>query len=109
MLEEPPLDGIFILICENKRSVLQLFRCRILECNSLILRTLKKECYIYDKKNVSSENLNQLFELSGGSIGKSIEIFDNNGLEIFNKLINILISNNDKQLEKFYRIVIISP
>ena len=61
---------------------------------------------IYDKRNVSSENLNQLFELSGGSIGKSIEIFDNNGLEIFNKLINILISNNDKQLEKFWDLLL---
>ena len=63
---------------------------------------------IYDKRNVSSENLNQLFELSGGSIGKSIEIFDNNGLEIFNKLINILISNNDKQLEKFWELLLSS-
>ena len=109
LLEEPPLDGIFILICENKRSVLPtiISRCRILECNSLDFKNFEKGMLtIYDKENMTPENLNQLFELSGGSIGKSIEIFDNNGLEIFNKLINILISDNEEQLEKFWELLL---
>ena len=76
LLEEPPLDGIFILICENKRSVLPtiISRCRILECNSLDFKNFEKGMLsIYDKRNDSSENINHLFELSGVSIGKSIK------------------------------------
>ena len=109
LLEEPPLNGIFILICENKRSVLPtiISRCRILECNALNFENFEKGMLtIYSKENISSENLNQLFELSGGSIGKSIEIFENNGLEIFDKLLNILISDNEKQLEKFSELLL---
>ncbi len=109
LLEEPPLNGIFVLICENKRSVLPtiISRCRILECNALNFENFEKGMLtIYDKEKITSENLNQLFELSGGSIGKSVEVIDNNGLEIFKKLVKILTSDNEKHLEQFWELLL---
>ena len=98
-------NGIFILICENKRSVLQTIvsRCRVLEFNSLSFSDFKKALFSIKKQN--DELIKKLFIISRGSVGKALEIQNHNGLEIFDMLIELLIFSKEINKEKIWELL----
>ncbi|MFL2802142.1 MAG: AAA family ATPase [Paracoccaceae bacterium] len=110
ILEEPPSNGVFILISENKRSILPtiLSRCRILECNSLKFVTFQKVMLSLNKNNFPIDQLKKLYNISGGSIGKALEIDSNNGLKIFDKLVKILISEDEPTDENIWELLMMN-
>ena len=104
ILEEPPEGGIFFLICKNKEQVLPtiLSRCRLLSCSFLeqdeftkILTQLK----IFDNQQVDR---NQLFSLTNGSISKAIDMFLNDGLNIFKEILDIINFENEIDRKKIW-------
>ena len=107
ILEEPPSNGIFILISENKRSVLPtiISRCRILECNFLNFEDFEKAILSLNIKNLSTEKLTKLFHMSNGSVGKALEIEQHNGIEIFDQLVKILIFDIKKNDENIWELI----
>ena len=107
ILEEPPSNGIFILISENKRSVLPtiISRCRILECNFLNFDCFEKAIVSVNIKNLSNEQLTKLFHMSEGSVGKAIEIEHHNGIEIFDQLVKMLIFEDKKNNENVWELI----
>ena len=107
ILEEPPKNGIFILICDNKHSILPtiISRCRILECNSLLFQDFQKALLSSCNKKMEIEKLEKLYFISRGSIDKAIELEFHNGLEIFENLIEILLFFNGNDKEKIWKLI----
>ena len=107
ILEEPPSNGIFILISKNKRSVLPtiISRCRILECNFLEFDYFEKAILSLNIKNLSNEKITKLFYMSEGSVGKALEIQQHSGIEIFDKLVQILIFEDTQNDENIWELI----
>ena len=107
ILEEPPSNGIFILISENKRSVLPtiISRCRILECNFLDFDHFEKAILSLNIKNLSNEKITKLFYMSKGSVGKAMEIQQHSGIDIFDKLVQILIFEDTQNDENIWELI----
>ena len=107
ILEEPPKNSLFLIICENKRSVIPtiISRCRILELNYLKLNEFKQAMLSISKDKFSDEKLNLLYLMSRGSIGQAIEYNNLNGLDIFNKLLKILLENNEINIQKIFELL----
>ena len=92
ILEEPPANCLILLISSNKANVLDTIRsrCRVLRFSSLndddtklIIKT--------NSKNEDEEDLNKLNIISNGSPGKALMLYNNNGLEVYDHLINIFL------------------
>ncbi|MDG2356604.1 MAG: DNA polymerase III subunit delta' [Paracoccaceae bacterium] len=107
ILEEPPEGGMFFLICKNKEKVIPtiLSRCRLLSCSFLeqdefteILSQLK----IFDHQQVDR---NQLFCLTNGSISKAIDMFLNDGLNMFKEILGIINFENEMDRKKIWSLL----
>ncbi len=107
ILEEPPKNSLFLIICENKRSVIPtiISRCRILELNYLKLNEFEQAMLSISKDKFSDEKLNLLYLISRGSIGQAMEYYNLNGLDIFNKLLKILLENNEINIQKIFQLL----
>ena len=107
ILEEPPSNGIFILISENKRSVLPtiISRCRILECNFLDFDHFEKAILSLNIKNLYNEKITKLFYMSEGSVGKALEIENHSGIEIFDQLVKLIIFEDTKNDENIWELI----
>ena len=91
ILEEPPSNTLILLVCHNLMSILETIRsrCRHIKLNLLekdILITLIKE-YLVD---LPMDDTKILSRLSGGSIGKALDLAEGSILEVFNKIETIL-------------------
>ena len=91
ILEEPPANTLILLVCHNLMSILETIRsrCRHIKLNLLekdILITLIKE-YLVD---LPMDDTKILSRLSGGSIGKALDLAEGSTLEVFNKIETIL-------------------
>ena len=52
--------------------------------------------------------LGKLYYISGGSIGKALEINSYNGLKIFDKLVKILISEDEPTEENIWELIMMN-
>ena len=100
ILEEPPKNCLIILISSNKANVLDTIRSR---CRTLRFSPLKAhETELIIKNNSKHENEEDLYKLnilSNGSPGKALMIYNNNGLEIYDHLINIFLKITNIDLD----------
>lgn len=91
ILEEPPKNSFLILIVHNLQSVLPTIksRCRIVRFNKLSDENLA----ILIKKylpNIKDDEIKALVNISKGSIGRAIDLYNNGGITLFNSLVSQL-------------------
>lgn len=88
LLEEPPQGAVIFLISHNIGKLLPTIRsrCRVLTVKPL--SDIQMKGYILEHYPDTS-NVDVLVELSDGSIGKLKEFIENNGIELYQKILEI--------------------
>lgn len=101
ILEEPPKKCLIFLISGNKSNVIDTIRSRsrVLKFSEL---SIKDTNSIIQKSNIISidEELQKINVLANGSPGKAITLYNNNGLDIYDKLIDLFIKISDLDITK---------
>lgn len=91
ILEEAPRDSLLLLICNNINGLLPTIksRCRILKLSPIddenMKRLLKNEI-----DNVTDEEINEIIDMSSGSIGNALNIYNYKGLTLQTKFFEII-------------------
>jgi len=91
ILEEPPNNCLIFLISNNKSNVLDTIRsrCRVLKFKSLSKENSRKVIENNIGKKLDDETLHKLNILSEGTPGKGILFYENNGIEIYDFILEI--------------------
>ena len=88
ILEEPPKKCLIFLISHNKSNVLDTIRSRsrVLKFSELNNEDTK---FVIEKSTIikNEEEMKKINILAGGSPGKAIILYNNNGLDIYDKII----------------------
>lgn len=102
LLEEPPRNSYLFLISHSPDKLLPtiLSRCGILRCSALEPANLKSAVEATGAFQVEDEV--SLTELSGGSVGDSIRLHANEGIDNYSQLINIISSIPKAHRSEFY-------
>ncbi|MDE0306555.1 MAG: DNA polymerase III subunit delta' [Albidovulum sp.] len=90
LLEEPPDKTVFILVSHSPSILLPTIRsrCAVIRCRPLGRRDFARALEAID---IGSQSLHrELSELAEGSVGEAIRLVDENGLEIYSKLVSLL-------------------
>jgi len=91
ILEEPPKKAILLLVSHNPQRLLPTIRSR---CRHLRLTALSNEtvAILLHKHlpQMTTKEVNELSEISEGSIGRALELSELGGLEIYNEISDIL-------------------
>jgi hypothetical protein len=102
ILEEPPKKTIIILTANNIGAFLPTIksRCRVLKLSPLSEDNISKLLNRFCEK-ITEEKIKKISLLSEGSIGKAMQIYNQDGLEVYEDLIALLSKNiNSKELHK---------
>lgn len=90
-LEEPPPDCIFLLVSHAPAQLLPTIRSR---CRTLDLSTLSPDPLFWALEaagaETSRDDVGPLAELAGGSVGRSLKLLAEDGLEIYGEMIRLL-------------------
>lgn len=91
ILEEAPSKSLLLLVCHNINGILPTIksRCRILklkEIDETNMRILLKSKF----DQIEEEEIEKLLDISEGSIGKAITIYKNEGLQLSEKIYEII-------------------
>jgi len=110
ILEEPPNNCLIFLVSNNKSIVLDTIRsrCRVLKFKSLSTENSNKVIENNIGEKLDKETLNKINALSEGTPGKGILLYENNGLEIYDFIIEIFNSLPKIDIEhtnKLYNLV----
>lgn len=103
VLEEPPKNTVLILVSHTIGKLLPTIRSR---CRSLVLKSLdfddfKKGLKLVLDVNPSDEEIFQLHKLSQGSIGIAIELYQENGIEIYKQIKSLAGSGRTSEIYSF--------
>jgi len=107
IIEEPPKDVYIFLLCENSSSMLQTVRSRV---QSIQMERFSHG-FIYDylKENTAqgrsaySEVLDFASRMSGGSIGKAIELLtDSDGYDLYKRTADVIDIQSKKRIGSVY-------
>ena len=93
-LEEPPVNAYIFLVCHNINKVLPtiLSRVNIIKINKLSFDDYKN-ALVKTNKNATfydEESLKLFYNMSNSSISKSLNIIENNGLELYENILNCI-------------------
>ena len=110
IIEEPPNNSLIFLISNNKSNVLSTIRsrCRLLKFNNLSMEHTNKIITNSLINEIDEEQLIKLNILSNGAPGKGILFFENNGLEIYDYIIEIFNefpNLNMENINKLYNLI----
>lgn len=99
MLEEPYPNTVILLICQNMGKLLPTIRSR---CRKIIMRTLSEtEMKTALKKELPDcKDIDLLASLSDGSLGLAKDIWQNKGIELYQKMISFCVPNRQIDIEK---------
>jgi DNA polymerase-3 subunit delta' len=90
-LEEPPPDCIFLLISHAPAGLLPTIRSR---CRTLDLAPLASDNLFWALEaagtETSRDDVGPLAELAGGSVGRSLKLLEEDGLEIYAGMVRLL-------------------
>ena len=88
-LEEPQGDVIFILLAHSRQSLLDtiLSRCQVFNFQPLKVSVLAQALL---SKDIDKDKVDILARLSDGSIGKALELWEKNGLQLRKQAIEVL-------------------
>ena len=93
-LEEPPVNAYIFLVCHNINKVLPtiLSRVNIIKINKLSFNDYKNALVKTNKNAISydEESLKLFYNMSNSSISKSLNIIENNGLELYENILNCI-------------------
>lgn len=91
MLEEPPRQALIILISHNPARLLPTIRsrCRRLNLSPLPTKTVEDLLLRY-QPGLSPSKASSLAMLADGSIGRSLELLEAGGLDLFDQMIGVL-------------------
>lgn len=103
-LEEPPLNTYIFLICHNINKILEtiISRVNIIEINKLSFENYV-EALTNTSKIASSYNeeiLKLFYNMSNSSIGKSLNIIENNGLELYENILKSITQKDIIQIQQ---------
>jgi DNA polymerase-3 subunit delta' len=91
VLEEPPSNALVILVAHRVGAFLPTIRSR---CRMVPFTALSKENFsiLLRKQNASlpQADIDILYEMTNGSVGQALEIIEEGGLEIVQKLLGLL-------------------
>jgi DNA polymerase-3 subunit delta' len=98
VLEEPPQVTVIILICTHLGTLPKtlLSRAAMLKFEPLEISTVTQ--VLQEMQIGNAENLAQL---SGGSIGYALHLYQNNGIEIYDKLLQAFSSDSHSNILKY--------
>lgn len=99
MLEEPYPNSLILLLCQNTGRLLPTIRSR---CRKIILRplTFDKMCDEIRTQMPECKDVELLATLSEGSIGLAKDIIQNNGIELYQTILSLLVPVSKMNLEK---------
>lgn len=107
MLEEPYPNTIILLVCQNGGKLLPTIRSR---CRKIILHPLSDvdmktaiQCILPECKDVEL-----LTSLSDGSIGLAKDIWQNKGIELYQKMLSFFVAPNQIDIEKLTQFIDVS-
>jgi DNA polymerase-3 subunit delta' len=91
VLEEPPHKTVILLTAQNMGAFLPTIksRCRILQLKDLDEMEVSELLSAYCPKITANEKI-KIAALSGGSIGKAIDLYESEGLAIYEDLLKFL-------------------
>ncbi|GHU14312.1 hypothetical protein FACS189449_10820 [Alphaproteobacteria bacterium] len=92
ILEEPPKNTVIIMICDNVGYIPRTLLSRSAKLRFGTINTNLVEKALEDR---GIENSRKIAELSGGSIGAAIYMHHNNGIDIFDNLLNAFDCSSD--------------
>ena len=91
MLEEPPANTIFLLVCHSLGKILPTIRSR---CRTLALSPLSDDdvttIISEQMPNADNGHVNASIKMANGSAGKALDLLENDSLEILNDFVGIL-------------------
>ncbi|MDA8799797.1 DNA polymerase III subunit delta' [Amylibacter sp.] len=89
ILEEPPKKVLILLISHQPLQLMPTIRsrCRSLKCNNLSSEDLANALEQLDIEQ--SQDKEQINILANGSVGSSVELISNNGIEIYNSIVQL--------------------
>lgn len=91
ILEEPPANVLLILITHRTGALISTVRSR---CRIINFQPLEKDklAFLLRKQNpaITQEEIDILYDISGGSIGQSLRIIDEGGLATVDKAVALL-------------------
>lgn len=99
VLEEPPSNTVLFLISHIPAKLLPTI---ISRCRNLSFKPLSyDDFYQVLSKSVSFDKIEELYELSQGSVGTAIELYENDAIEIYQKIEELYHSKNIAGIYKF--------
>lgn len=95
ILEEPPVQSIIFLISHNPGKLLPTIKSRCRELKVIPLSKAETKQYIIEHYS-DFQYVNEVIELSNGSIGKIKNLIENNGYENYLRVYEFLTSEKNK-------------
>lgn len=88
ILEEPPEQSLLILVAHRPGAIIPTIRSR---CRKIQFQPLSREDFnrliALGHGNIREQELDTLYQLSGGSVGKAGQILEEGGLEVVDKIL----------------------
>ncbi|MBR4927088.1 MAG: hypothetical protein IKY98_02045 [Alphaproteobacteria bacterium] len=99
MLEEPSNNSLILLLCQNTGRLLPTIRSR---CRKIMMRPLSYEdtCTYIRKTYPACKDVELIASLCDGSMGLAKDIYENNGIELYQRIMSFLLPQNQMDIEK---------
>lgn len=99
MLEEPFFNTIIILVCQNTGKLLPTIRSR---CRKIIMPALTNEKMKAELPQIlpHCKDIDLLIDLSEGSVGLAKDIWENKGIELYQKMLSFCVPTAQIDVEK---------
>ncbi|MDR1499123.1 MAG: AAA family ATPase [Rickettsiales bacterium] len=105
-LEEPPGNTYIFLICHNINKVINTIQSRsnIINIPGLSLEDWAKALFTNEEtfdKNLTDEEIQDLYNLSNHSVGFALEIIGGNAIDMYDKILDLILNKNVVEIQKF--------
>lgn len=103
ILEEPPMNSFFFLVCHNPDEIVDTI---ISRCQKISLPKLTKEDYFQimknsEKLNLTSDDLDKIYSIYPERPGEAINFVNSQGLEMMEKIENLIAVKDFTKIKKF--------
>ena len=120
ILEEPPVNSVFFIISHNPESLLPTIKSRCIDLQFKRFNEQELESYLFEEGfDDETVNLKRVISLSNGSLGKCIQLLEDEVIDLNSKVENLFFNYNDldiydlinslninKNLSLFYELVV---
>ncbi len=120
ILEEPPVNSVFFIISHNPESLMPTIKSRCIDLQFKRFNEQELESYLFEEGfDDETVNLKRAISLSNGSLGKCIQLLEDEVIDLNSKVENLFFNYNDldiydlinslninKNLSLFYELVV---